>query len=345
MEEENRINQCFTKEVPILHQRTLRVGITAIVCAAVFRAFAMGIPEKLLARLQQTDPAPFLIYLETGRDVRFSASQAVFSPRFVETPPPAIPEGETDPRPVFTGDETVKLKSFAAVAPDVESLLMRPLSWDLTGREPTVLILHTHSTESYTRSGESYEETAAYRTLDEDYNMVSIGSAVAQKLREAGICVIHSRSIHDYPSYNGSYSAARETIRGYLEEYPTISLVLDLHRDASEGAGGQLRPLADIGGKTAAQIMVVLGTNHEGYEENLSLGVKLHAQLERLYPGITRPTQLRTQRFNQDLLPGALLVEMGAAGNTREEALAAAEILAEAVITLSKGTREAEEFA
>lgn len=99
-----------------------------------------------------------------------------------------------------------------------------------------------------------------------------------------------------------------------------------------------MRTLARVEGEDAAQLMVVLGTNHKGYEENLSLGLKLHTQLERQAPGITRPLQLRAQRFNQDLSPGALLVEVGAAGNSRTEALRAADQLAEAIITLAKGS-------
>ena len=58
-------------------------------------------------------------------------------------------------------------------------------------------------------------------------------------------------------------------------------------------------------GETSAQLMVVIGTNHENYEENLSLGLKLHALLEQRSPGIMRPLQLRGQRFNQDLNPGS----------------------------------------
>jgi stage II sporulation protein P len=84
--------------------------------------------------------------------------------------------------------------------------------------------------------------------------------------------------------------------------------------------------------------MLVMGTNHDNWEENLSLGVKLHAQLERQAPGIMRKLCLRPQRFNQDLCPGALLVEVGAAGNTRAEALRAAYQLAQAVAALSRGT-------
>ena len=131
---------------------------------------------------------------------------------------------------------------------------------------------------------------------------------------------------------------AREAIKAWLEEYPSIQLVLDLHRDASGGEAGQMRTTALVNGETAAQLMVVLGTNHEKYEENLSLGLKLHARLEAQHPGLMRPLQLRAQRFNQDLSPGALLIEVGAAGNSHGEARIAAEQLAEAIAALARGT-------
>ena len=81
------------------------------------------------------------------------------------------------------------------------------------------------------------------------------------------------------------------------------------------------------------------GLSHPDWEENLSLALKLHARLEQQCPGIMRPLILRSQRFNQDMSPGALLVEVGAAGNTHDEALAAAEQLAEAIAALTLGTQ------
>jgi stage II sporulation protein P len=124
---------------------------------------------------------------------------------------------------------------------------------------------------------------------------------------------------------------------------PSIRLVLDLHRDALEKDGRQFRPLVQVDGVSAAQLMLVVGTDisrqsHQNWQENLSLALKLQVQLERIAPGIMRPVNLRAQRFNQDLSPGALLVEVGAAGNTHEEAQKAAQILAKALIFLSKGT-------
>ena len=172
--------------------------------------------------------------------------------------------------------------------------------------------------------------------------MLSIGQLVARLLEDAGIRVVRDGQLYDYPSYNGSYVRARAAIREYLAQDPGIRLVLDLHRDAAGDGQGQLRTRATVDGEPAAQLMLVLGTNHDGYEENLSLALKLHVLLEQTHPGLMRPLQLRAQRFNQDLSPGALLVEVGAAGNTHAEAVAAAEALARALIRLAKGTDTSE---
>ena len=155
--------------------RALRVGAAAILFALTLRLFASGLPGKLLSWLTSPDTAAFLIYLETGRDVRFSPSQEAFSVDFVESPPPAAPEPTEPPLPSFSDPEMVKLYYACSVSPDIGALMEQPLNWDLTGDQPTVLILHTHSTESYTRHGEAYTETSSYRTLDDNFNMLSIG--------------------------------------------------------------------------------------------------------------------------------------------------------------------------
>ena len=322
-----------------LQQKTLRVGLMAILCAAVFRLCTVDFAQYLPRLRQSSLITHFITYLETGHDVRFSPSSESFSPDFVETPHPFIPWETSPVLPLFDSAEAVDVQYFVTAKPDLQELIASPLQWELSAEEPTVLIIHTHSTESYTPGGKAYPQTASYRTLEEDYNMLRIGQAVAQILNESGIPALQDRSIHDYPSYNGAYSSSRKAVEDYLKEYPSIQLVLDLHRDASEGSGSQLRTLAHVDGERSAQLMVVIGANHKGYTENLALGLKLHAQLETQSPGITRPLQLRSQRFNQDLLPGSLLIEVGAAGNTQEEALQAAHQLARAIVALGHGTR------
>ena len=326
------------------HSKALRLGTAVVLCALMLRLCVLGIPEKVLSWMVQPDIAAFLIYLETGRDVRFSLSSQVFSPEYA--PESAAPmAAEPKERPRFSREDAESLKVYyaCAVHPDLGAALEAPLTWDLTVPEPTVLILHTHTTESYTKSGENYKETSSWRTLDENYNMLSVGDALGRLLAREGITAVHDRQIHDYPSYNGSYNHARKSIAEYLEEYPSIRLILDLHRDAADTGSGQLRPLVTLEGTPTAQLMLVLGTgesglNHPNWEENLALAVKLHTLLERRAPGIMRPLLLRGQRFNQDLHPGALLVEVGAAGNTHAEALAAAQQLGLAIAALARGS-------
>ncbi len=336
-----------------MEEKSMRVGLCLILCGIVFRLLSSGILQPVTAFLRSPTSASFLLYLSTGRVVRYTPPQPTAEPT---EPPPTdgtVPtqvstEPPTEPVPVehFSAEDAdlVSVSNRCGYDTDVEAWLMTELSWDLTQDGPAVLIVHTHATESYTKSeGEDYTESSSYRTLDEDYNMVSIGDRVAQILEDGGITVLHDRTLHDYPSYNAAYDNARETIADYLAEYPSIRMVLDIHRDAASTSYGQLRTQATVDGQPSAQLMMVVGTDaggweHPNWQENMSLAIKLTALLERTWSGITRPISFRSQRFNQDLCPGGLIVEIGAAGNSHEEALTAATAFANAVIALSKGS-------
>jgi stage II sporulation protein P len=227
---------------------------------------------------------------------------------------------------------------------DPAALLQRPLNWKLLDDAPTVLIFHSHATESYTRQeGEDYLSDGDYRTQNTDHNMVAVGALLAQQLRDRGIGVIHDRQLHDYPSYSMAYTNARASVERYLQEYPSICLVLDLHRDAALNPdGSQFATSATVNGIASAQLMLVAGTDwtggsHPNWEENLSLAMKLQVLLEQKNPGLTRPNLLRGCVFNQDLLAGMLIVEVGTAGNSLAEALTAMPPLADAIAILSAG--------
>ncbi|MBQ5897202.1 MAG: stage II sporulation protein P, partial [Oscillospiraceae bacterium] len=204
------------------HQQwSLRAGAGAIVCALLLRLTATGFFQPVAELLAKPNIASILIYLETGRLVRFSPSPGsveVFA-RESATPDFAVAQKQkaephqTEPQkrdmPTFSGAEAEKIefKNSAGVTFDAAGLLAQPLQWKLASDKPTVLILHTHATESYTRAaGETYKETSAFRTLDEGYNMISVGDRLAQLLEAGGITVVHDRELHDYPSYSGSYN-------------------------------------------------------------------------------------------------------------------------------------------
>lgn len=328
------------------HQRrVIRMGAAVIITAILLRLIGGGLFDSLGELLKDTRVQSFLVYLQTGRIVRLPQPQPQPQPQ--ETLPPTQPATQPEEVLSFSAEELQNLSVayLCDYRPELESLLLQPLRWDLTGDAPTVLIVHTHATEAYTQTpGREYEEDASYRTLEDRFNMVSIGEEVARVLEAGGITVLHDRSYHDYPSYNGSYGNARVSIEEYLRQYPSIQMVLDIHRDASDGAdGSQLTTSAMVGGQQSAQLMVVVGTDaagnyHPNWQQNLALGLKLSAVLERENPGVTRPVSLRSSRFNMDLTAGSLLIEVGAAGNTHEEALLAANALARGILTLAKGS-------
>lgn len=325
-------------------QRKLRILWIMLAWAAVLRLLFGGAFEQLLTLLTGEDMTTFLLYMNTGRLVTSAGAADPSAPEAtVPAPTVSIPQPVL---PIFTAADAhlADIHNETAYDPDPEDILLRPLQWKLMADAPTVLILHTHATESYTQSeGYTYTPSSQDRTLDKGYNMVRVGEHLAQLLRQAGIGVIHDTTLHDYPSYTGSYTNARRTIRGYLEDYPTIQLVLDLHRDAVElDDGTQLTTHTVLNGEETARLMMVVGTDdgglfHPNWKQNFALALKLHAQLEKNTPGICRFLSFRQERFNQDLSDGAMLIEIGAAGDTLPQALRAAEHLAQAITELAWG--------
>lgn len=267
--------------------------------------------------------------------------------------PAAPPEKAPAPTPlVYTAEQAkaIDIGGKCTYPVDKTNLLLSPFSFDNTD-QPSVLIVHTHTTEAYTQSaGWTYTETDPLRTLESTHSVVRVGEKVAQVLTERGISVLHDATCHDYPDYNSSYSNTKATIERLLTQYPTIQVVLDLHRDAIVDAAGNPvgRTVTLKNGTAAAELMLVVGTDqggltHPGWQENLSLALKLQAAGSLHHGDIFKAVDLRTERFNQHLSPGALLVEVGAAGNTLPEALAAAELLATSLADVLVGVQPAEE--
>lgn len=215
--------------------------------------------------------------------------------------------------------------------------LGEPFAAALTEEEPQILILHTHGSEAYTPvPGTEVVWSGDYRTTDTRYNVVKVGDEMAAAFGEAGISVLHDRTLYDYPSYSGAYDRALAAIQSYLAQYPSIRFILDVHRDAIEdGQGNQYKVVSPIEGVgTAAQMTLVVGSDgsgltHPDWMENLRLAVALQQDLLTEYPTLMRPLLLRNSRYNQHATTGSLLVEVGAAGNAPEEAALAGRLFAQ----------------
>ena len=215
--------------------------------------------------------------------------------------------------------------------------LQQPFAAHLSEDGPQILILHTHGNEAYTPAGdETIVWSGDHRTTDTRCNVVRVGDEMAEVFGQAGISVLHDRTLYDYPSYAGSYDRSLVAIQNYLKQYPSIRFILDVHRDAIEdGQGNQYKVVSAIDGEgTAAQLSIVVGSDgsgltHPNWIENLRLAVAIQENILAKYPTLMRPVLLRNSRYNQHATAGSLLVEVGSAGNSPEEAVLAGRLFAE----------------
>ena len=235
----------------------------------------------------------------------------------------------------FDLDTAGQVQNLTAVTNDVLQAESRrsPAFSILADGTPEVLIMHTHTTESFEPyERDAYDASFNYRTTDPARNMVMVGDHIAAELEKAGIGVIHSDAIHDYPSYTGSYARSAETVKGILALHPTIRVVLDIHRDAIGGDGIIKQPTVTINGRKSAQVMIISGCDDgtmdmPDYLQNFRFASLLQQQMESDYPGLTRPILFDYRKYNQDLTTGSLLIEVGTHGNTIEQAGYAGDLI------------------
>lgn len=208
---------------------------------------------------------------------------------------------------------------------DPDSLMREKLNLGLqpAGEGPQVLIYHTHGSEAYNTTGDVYYTNQSMNTKDVSRNVVAVGEVLQQTLSALGVESIHCDKLHD-ESYNDAYTNSRKSIEQYLEEYPTIKVVIDLHRDSMvTQAGLKYRPVAEVDGMQVAQVMARRrrGRTQRPLAGQSALQHRAVATgLEQKYPGITRPMLIRTSHYNAHLSPGATLLEVGTCGNTLTEA-------------------------
>lgn len=222
-------------------------------------------------------------------------------------------------------------------------LLDEALKFDFSGNGPQILIVHSHSSESYTATEKNYYlPSDPDRTEDVNYNIVRIGTEIASVLKKNGINALHNTTLHDYPSYNGSYKRSLATVEDYLKKYPSIKIVLDIHRDAIVKADGtKIKLVTEINGEKAAQIMLLSGSDqggleHPNWRENLKFAMKLQKKFNSMYPNLARPVSFTKERYNTHTTYASIIVEVGTTGNTLEEALVSAKCIGNVVTEFVK---------
>ncbi len=219
---------------------------------------------------------------------------------------------------------------------DIGELISAGPAQTLPRDSPQILIIHTHSSEAYSPDGlDQYVASDKDRTEDERCNVIRVGDELTQALESYGLRVVHDRGVYDYPSYTGSYSRSGAAVESYLAEYPDIAVVIDLHRDALGDGDVVYKTKAEVEGKVSSQVMLLVGTGenglyHPNWRENLKLALYLQQAMVVTYPTLARPVAVKQERYNQHLTAGSMILEVGSAGNTLQEAITAVRLFADA---------------
>ncbi len=242
-------------------------------------------------------------------------------------------------------DYQIRIGNETSYAVDINGLLEEPLSFDMSGEGPKVLIVHTHATEAYAAEGAvEYARDESDRSMNTSENVVAVGDEATRVLNERGIETLHDTALHDYPSFNGSYADALESTENYLAEYPSIRVVLDIHRDSIVRGNEMAKVVTEINGKKAAQLMFVVGTDENGlynpdWRENLKFALKLQNKIDEKYPDLMRYVNLRKNRFNGHTTKGSLIIETGSSGNSLSEAKYSITLAAECIAEFLNGLK------
>ena len=225
--------------------------------------------------------------------------------------------------------KTVKIKNLTKIKLTTE--MLKPDF--IVKNKKDVIIYHTHTCESYTPTEKNrYKETGKFRTTNLKYSVVRVGDELEKELEKYKFRVTHNTTKHDYPAYTGSYERSLQTIESILKKQKDTDLVFDVHRDAV-GNKKSYAPTVKIKGEEVAQLMFVIGTNdgggkHPNWKRNLKFAVKVQEKANEMYPGLFRAINLRSATFNQKVADGSSIIEVGATGNTLEEATASMKYLA-----------------
>ena len=233
----------------------------------------------------------------------------------------------------YTDDENSALLAASAILPELRDMG----GFEAGSDEPQVLIYHTHTSESYLPYGDSYDADYPIRSSDCSKNMTAVGDAICDALAKRGISSVHDCTVYDDPVFTGAYYRSADMLSELVEEYPSIKIAIDIHRDGIVNYDGSVTaPIAEINGRTAAQFMIITGcdspeTDFPGYMENFKLACLLQNCAEKAYPTLARPIMFDYRNYNQSLFEGDLLIEVGSQGNSLDEALYTGELLGDVI--------------
>lgn len=328
-----------------------KIIYTVLVSLLIFLSSYLGIPNYIANKMadtvfaeQNSEDFSSVFYLdgktvlknmmvyETPEEVPQEVPQETTQPKPENAPAkdvipntPKVDYANVKPQNAVSGNNIV-VSNIPKKQFNINELLNRPLEFTKS-KGYKVLVIHTHTTESYLPNDRSENQAE---------NIVRVGEEITEILNKNGIKTLHSKTVHDSP-YSKSYINEQKTLEKVLAENPSIEVVIDVHRDGLYNSKNEkIRPVTTINGEDAAQVMLVCGTDasgltHENWESCFSFALKIQKNMTDNYPNLARPVNLRTERFNTHMTKNSVIFEIGSNGNSLKEALNGAKYAAQAI--------------
>lgn len=184
--------------------------------------------------------------------------------------------------------------------------------------KPKVYLYNTHQTEEYML------ENAEIHNITP--NVMFASYVLKEKLNDLEIpTIVEEKSVTDYLNQNKwpyykSYQVSKMFLKEAIEEYPTLTYFIDIHRDGLKKESSTV----EINGINYAKILFVVGLDNPTYQANLDLANKINEIIQSKYPTLTRGVSTKKGDdvngiYNQDVNGNVLLIECGGNENTIDE--------------------------
>ena len=217
---------------------------------------------------------------------------------------------------------------------EVSSYIEDPNPVDI--ENPIIYIYNSHQLENY-----NSENLDIYGITP---NVLMASYLLKEKLNSRGLStIVETTNMSEFLSLNGwdhsgSYKASRVFILDKKNKYSSLEYFIDIHRDSV----GKKVSTVNIGGKSYARILFVVGLEHNNYASNLKTMESINNLFNKYYPGLSRGVYKKEGAgvngiYNQDISPNSILIEVGGVDNNIDEVLNTTEAISNILYYYIKG--------
>ena len=218
---------------------------------------------------------------------------------------------------------------------NIDELLAKDLSIKKNNNGPKILIIHSHPQESY-----SIDEKG------DKGNVNDVGDEL-EKILEANynVSVLHLEGDNN-SELLGAYERIETRVQKVIKEYPSIEVIIDIHRDIGMQPTTTLiekQPTAVININNGLCLDAEIGTigSLKDYinpyiKDNLSLSMQIKSRSDKMRPDLIKSITLSKYRYSLHMLPKSLLIDVGNNMDTVEAAKNAMEPFSEILADVLK---------